>query len=93
MKPINRHLLINKIEPEQEEKHSTFLLPEDYKTKTEERYVAVKIVDVSEDSDKFHEYHKGKTCIVESGMIEEIRHAQNTYNIIGENYVVLLSGD
>mgnify|MGYP003141242645 CR=1 FL=1 len=93
MKPINRRLLIKKIEHKPEEQQSTFLLPENYKTKTEERYVAVKILDVSEDSDKFHEHHKGKTCIVESGMIEEIRHAQNTYNIIGENYVVLLSGD
>ena len=95
MKPVNRHLLIEIIEEEQEERPygSTFLLPEDYKAKAEERYTAVKIVEVSEDSDKFQEYHRGRLCIVETSMISEIRHADVTYNIIGENYVVLLSGD
>tara|TARA_B100001113_G_C21122588_1_gene628051 strand:- start:6230 stop:6517 length:288 start_codon:yes stop_codon:yes gene_type:complete len=95
VKPVNRHLLIEKIEEEQEERPygSTFLLPEDYKVKTEERYTAVKIVEVSEDSEKFHECHRGRICIVETSMINEIRHTGVTYNIIGENYVVLLSGD
>lgn len=92
MKPINRHLLIKILEQPEEEKHSAFLLPEDYKKKPQERYIAVEIVEVSEDSEKFHEYHRGKTCIVESGMIEEIKHESSVYNIIGENYVVLLSG-
>ncbi len=93
MKPVNRHLLVKKIEEEPEQSQSTFLLPEDYKKKPQERYTAVEILEVSEDSDKFHEYHIGMTCIVETGMIEEIRHTGVTYNIIGENYVVLLSGD
>ena len=61
--------------------------------KAEERYTAVKILEVSEDSEKFHEYHRGRLCIVETSMINEIRHTGVTYNIIGENYVVLLSGD
>ena len=93
MKPTNRHLLIKIIEHPEEEKQSTFLLPEDYKKKPQERYIAVEILEVSEDSDKFHEYHRGRTCIVESGMVEEIKHASTTYNIVGENYVVLLSGE
>ena len=95
MKPVNRHLLIEKIEEEQEDRHdgSTFLLPEDYKVKTEERYIPVEIIDVSEDSEKFHEWHRGRTCVVESSMVNEIRLGETTYQIIGENYVVLLSGD
>ena len=93
MKPVNRHLLINKKQPEPEERQSTFLLPEDYKKKALERYIAVEIIDISHDSEKFHDHHVGRTCIVESAMIEEIKHNGNTYNIIGENYVVLLSGD
>jgi co-chaperonin GroES (HSP10) len=93
VKPINRHLLIKKIEQQKEDKHSAFLLPEDYKKKPQERYIAVEILDIPEDSDKFHEYHRGRTCIVESGMINEIKHSGTIYNIIGENYVVLLSGD
>tara|TARA_A100001011_G_C13955109_1_gene692905 strand:+ start:197 stop:478 length:282 start_codon:yes stop_codon:yes gene_type:complete len=93
VKPVNRHLLIEKIEEEQEQSHSTFLLPEDYTKKTEERYTAVKIIEVSEDSEKFHQYHRGRLCIVETSMINEVRHTGVTYNIIGENYVVLLSGD
>ena len=91
MKPVNRHLLIEKIEEEQEQSQTTFLLPEDYTKKTEERYTAVKIVEVSEDSEKFHHYHRGKTCIVETSMINEIKHKNDTYNIVGENYVVLIS--
>ena len=95
MKPVNRHLLIEKIEEQQEERPygSTFLLPEDYKVKTEERYVPVEIIDISDDSEKFHEYHRGKTCVVEASMINEIKLGGTTYQIIGENYVVLLSGD
>ena len=93
MKPVNRHLLIEKIEKPPEQSQSTFLLPEDYIKKAEERYTAVKILEVSEDSEKFHEYHRGRLCIVETSMINEIRHTGVTYNIIGENYVVLLSGD
>ena len=93
MKPINRHLLVKVLEKEPEKEHKTFLLPEDYKKKPLERYTAVEIIDVSEDSEKFHQYHRGRTCIVETGMINEIKHADCIYNIIGENYVVLLSGD
>ncbi len=93
MKPVNRHLLVKTIEQEPEQSQSTFLLPEDYKKKPTERYTAVEIIEVSEDSEKFFEHHRGMTCIVETGMINEIRHTGVTYNIIGENYVVLLSGD
>ena len=91
MQPTNRHLLVQIEKQEAEEKQSTFLLPEDYKKKPQERYTAVKILEVSEDSEKFHHYHRGKTCIVETSMINEIRHKNDTYNIVGENYVVLIS--
>tara|TARA_B100000287_G_C20650610_1_gene786715 strand:- start:831 stop:1115 length:285 start_codon:yes stop_codon:yes gene_type:complete len=92
MYPTNRHLLIEiqKQEPA-EERQTTFLLPEDYKKKTDERYTAVKILEVSGDSEKFHQYHRGKTCVVETSMINEIKLKGNTYNIVGENYVVLIS--
>ena len=91
MYPTNRHLLVKIEEPELEQSQSTFLLPEDYMKKPQERYTAVEILEVSQDSEKFHEYHRGKTCVVETSMINEIKHAGNTYNIVGENYVVLIS--
>ena len=90
VKPINRNLLIEIPEDEPEEQSSTFLLPQSYKKKETERFTLVRIVDISDDCEKFHQYHTGKHCVVETTMINEINIESQTYNIIAENYVVLV---
>ena len=92
MKPVNRHLLISLPMEESEEEARTFLLPENYKKKEIERHTLVKIIDVSDDCEKFHQYHINKMCVVEASMINEINAQGCTYSVIAENYVVLVEG-
>ena len=92
MKPVNRHLLISIPEKEPESEMRTFLLPEDYKKKEVERHTLVQIVDISDDCEKFHQYHINKMCVVETSMINEIEAQGYIYNIIAENFVVLVEG-
>jgi len=90
VKPANRNLLISIIEEEVEElETSTFLLPEDFKKKQIERYIIVRIDNISDDCEKTLQHHIGKRCVVEASMINEIKIDSHAYNIIGENYVVL----
>ena len=92
MKPVNRHLLIEIPEKEPEAEMRTFLLPEDYKSKEVERYTLVQIKDISDDCEKFHQYHINKMCVVETSMINEIEAQGYIYNIIAQNFVVLVEG-
>ncbi len=77
---------------EPEEEARAFLLPENYKKKEIERHTLVKIMDISDDCEKFHQYHINKKCVVETSMINEINAEGHTYNVIAENYVVLVEG-
>tara|TARA_R110000822_G_scaffold132295_2_gene269497 strand:- start:639 stop:914 length:276 start_codon:yes stop_codon:yes gene_type:complete len=87
MKPVNRHLLVElPIIEEEEKSSSSFLLPEEYRQKTIERYTIVSIKDYADDC-KIR--HQGK-CVVETSMIEDISIGGKTYQIIPENFVVLL---
>ena len=92
MKPVNRNLLIKLEKQEAREDASTaaFLLPEDYKSKTVERYSTVEIIERADDCEKIHTNGR---CVVETTMINEIKVDGEVYNIIGENYVVLILGD
>ena len=92
MKPVNRNLLIEKCEQEKKESATSaaFLLPEDYKSKAVERYSVVRILSRAEDCEKIHSNGR---CVVETSMINEIKVGGEVYNIIGENYVVLILGD
>ena len=90
MKPVNRHLLIAIPTEESVEETRTFLLPESYKKKEVERHTLVKIIDISDDCEKFHQYHVNKRCVVETSMINEINAVGCTYSIIAENFVVLV---
>ncbi len=91
--PKEEKIEVEQVESTPEKVEAKEEVKEEKKEEELEEYTAVEIIDVSEDSEKFHQYHRGRTCIVETGMINEIKHADCTYNIIGENYVVLLSGD
>lgn len=86
MKPVNRHLLIQTMVEVEEESTSTFLLPDNYKTKKVERYERVTILQHAEDCKITHL----GDAIVEASMIEEVSIGKDIYFIIPENYVVLL---
>ena len=94
MKPVNRNLLIEIEEEEPKEtKSSTFLLPEDYKSKAVERYSVVRILKRADDCEKIRDILRHDKCVVETSMINEVKVGGKVYNIVGENYVVLILGD
>ena len=95
MKPVNRNLLIEKCEQEIKESATSaaFLLPDDYKTKAVERYSVVKILKRADDCEKIRDILRHDRCVVETSMINEVKVDGKVYNIVGENYVVLVLGD
>jgi len=95
VKPVNRNLLIEKSKQDKEEsvESKAFLLPEDYKTKAVERYSVVRILKRADDCEKIRDILRYDRCVVETSMINEIKVDGKVYNIVGENYVVLILGD
>tara|TARA_Y100001938_G_C8039604_1_gene405394 strand:+ start:762 stop:1049 length:288 start_codon:yes stop_codon:yes gene_type:complete len=94
VKPVNRNLLIEIEREKPEETHSSaFLLPEDYKKKDVERYSVVKILQRADDCEKIRDILRHDRCVVETSMINEVKVGGKVYNIVGENYVVLILGD
>tara|TARA_A200000159_G_scaffold54739_1_gene50680 strand:- start:364 stop:654 length:291 start_codon:yes stop_codon:yes gene_type:complete len=95
VKPVNRNLLIEKCEQVEDRKaeSSAFLLPEDYKSKAIERYSIVRILKRADDCEKIRDILRHDKCVVETSMINEVKVGGKVYNIVGENYVVLVLGD
>jgi len=84
LKPVNRHILINKQEKTKERKSELFL-PEDYAPK-EEVHSSYEVLDWSEDI-RF-ELKKGGFVVVDNKMIEKISINNVDYFIVQDNYVV-----
>ena len=92
LKPMNRHLLIQRVEDDldaQENSHG-ILLPDEYKPK-QERYVPVRLLDFASDCNSIGELIRGEHYIVDSSMIESIVCHGSVYSVILENYVVARS--
>mgnify|MGYP005817877185 CR=1 FL=1 len=87
LSPVNRHILIEPIEVEEEEQ-STVLLPEGYKVAPTEPYTSVKVIKVAEDCQQRFRALRGLTIVVDSSMIQEINFNDSTFCLILENYVL-----
>ena len=83
MKPINRYLLIEKKELEEEKE--LVLLPEGYSKKKDD-HETVKVLDVADTCTSGIE--SGQSIVVQSNMIEEIRVGTKSHCLILENYVL-----
>tara|TARA_R110002074_G_scaffold268167_2_gene440292 strand:+ start:585 stop:878 length:294 start_codon:yes stop_codon:yes gene_type:complete len=86
--PVNRHLLIELDETQEERPDHGILLPEDYAPKQSE-YAVIKILDWAEDV-KIQPIEADLKAIVQRSMITEIKHHGQTINLILENYVICL---
>ena len=84
-KPYNRHLWIEKLEEQKEEKDSAVLLPESYKQK-ESEFVVVKLKDSAPDC--LQRWARGENLIAERHMIREINLGNGPFYTILENYVL-----
>jgi len=94
LKPLNRYLLIEVPEKEQNETSSGIFLPTDYKP-NEDPHVVVKLVDFADDV-RFKDTldgignmaHVGQIkLMVDRSMIEQIVHNGTNYSMILDNYV------
>ena len=83
--PHNRHLWVDLLEDEKEEKETAVLLPENYKPK-ESEFAVVKLKDCAPDCN--HRWVRGKNLVVERRMVREINLGDNSFHAILENYVL-----
>ena len=81
IKPLNRHLVVEKVEEKKEKKDlSGFVVPEEFRPKDE--YSVVKVLDIAEDS-KLKASWVGRKVIVEASMMFEVVGS----TLVLENYV------
>ena len=83
--PRNRHLLIEPVVKEEEEK--PFLLPEDYEELLP-RFTVAKLLRQSPDCTNIAHNDDEVYVVVNSTMIEEIAIGENTHHVVLENYVM-----
>ena len=83
--PRNRHLLIEPVAKEEEEK--PFLLPEDYEALLP-RFTVAKVLRQSPDCTNILNNDEEIHVVVNSTMIEEIVIGENTHHVVLENYVI-----
>ena len=86
-KPLNRHLLIKKVELEEEEKEeSLVLVPDDYKLAKKALHAVYNVIDTAEDCEKVLDC-TNKKVVVDETMVQEIVLSNKTYYLVLENYV------
>ena len=83
--PVNRYILINIPEPNEEASNLSIILPDDYKT-PDESHLLVSAIRAAADV-RFN-IQEGSKVVVDRSMIEEIKIGGTIYNVILDNYVV-----
>ena len=89
--PLNRHIYIRIPDVKEPTTDSGILLPSDYKP-DEEEYGMVQTLAWAEDVRFADRLQKFSNLLVHKKMIEEIKLADLTFNIIQDNYVVGIIG-
>jgi len=84
IKPVNRHILVD-YSPQEEQKETNILLPDDYKPPEEEHIVAL-VLSVAEDVS--FSCKRGDKIVLDKKMLQEIKVKGSTYYTILENYVI-----
>ena len=84
--PCNRHVLLKKAEEPPEEKKSTVLVPESFKT-TFKPHDVYEIVDVAKDCEKVSSDHVKKQIVVNNSMIEKIDIEGHEILLVLENHI------
>ncbi len=92
-KPVNRYVLVETQQKEQEETASGIVLPESFKP-TEERHAVVSVIDWADDV-RFGNMLSARSklgersmLVIDKSMLEEINVNGNKYNVILDNYII-----
>ena len=85
--PLNRHLLVNRVEEVPEEKEeSLVLVPDDYSVR-KSPYGLYAILKIAPDCEKFRKEHLDSKIVVDESMVQEIPIGDQRYYLVLENYV------
>ena len=83
--PRNRHLLVELLPEEEEQEESAVLLPDNYKP-VKSRHIAVRLIEKAPDCNVVCDHNS--ILIVENSMVNEIRHGDQIFHLVLENYVL-----
>jgi len=83
--PLNRHLLIEKVDQEEPKEDSLVLVPDDYKLKSQ--FGSYKVICCAPDCEKVDESYVSRNIVVEESMVQKISLKGETYYLVLENYV------
>ena len=87
MTPVNRHIVIDIIEPKNPEIESGIVLPDDFKP-AEERYISAKVIGWAADVRFAQELKPGGTILINRTMAEKIKLEGEDLHFILDNYVI-----
>ena len=87
MTPVNRHIIIDIIEPKSPEIESGIVLPADFKP-IEEQYISAKVIGWADDVRFAQELQAGGTILINRTMAEKIKLEGNDVHFILDNYVI-----
>jgi co-chaperonin GroES (HSP10) len=85
-KPVNRYLLVERVEEELEKENSCILVPDDYKIAKKSAHGVYNVVDASDDCEKVLDC-KNKKIVVDETMVQKIVLNKEAYYLVLENYV------
>ena len=86
-KPLNRHLMVEKVEIEEPEKDSLVLVPDDYKLKSQSAHGLYKVIAIAQDCEKVNENLMFANIVVDESMVQKISLGKEKYYLVLENYV------
>jgi len=86
LKPVNRYILIEKVEAKEEKEDSLVLVPDEYKLAKKSLHGVYNVIDAAEDCEKVLDC-KNKEIVVDETMVQEIVLSNKTYYLVLENYV------
>lgn len=89
IEPQNRHLLVEVIETEADNK-PTILVPDDYAVKVADEHQLVRILATAPDSLLFE---AGQCAVVEGHMVKGVKAGDDLFHLVLENYVLALVED
>ena len=86
MKPVNRMLLVDPVDNDEEAKKPTFYLPDDVAINKE--FEVVSMIDVADDSKFADLAHLDIQMVVEGHMLRKVEVDNRTYYLVLENHVL-----
>ena len=86
-KPVNRYIQLDLTNQDENKTESGILLPDEYKP-AEDSYVTATVINFSEDVKYADKLEKGSVVVVDKKMIEAIKFADKSINVVLENYIL-----